>query len=176
MGAIYDDLFAGWRAAGGTMFNLFVDVAKSSEHGSWGLRRYIEDDNPRAKAVDAYQAAIPAWWEKGREGTFDQGAVFTGGPGADRLEGTSKPDILLGGEGDDVLVANGRSDRLHGGAGRDLAVLPGAISDYGFFDAGDSVAGLVIASAGEASYALVAVENVTFSDNPDDAFTLADLY
>ena len=176
MGELYQELLSGWRKAGGTMFNLFVDVASSSEHGSWGMRRFIEDENPRATAVEAYHAETPAWWEAGREGTFDHGDLFIGGEGADRLEGTSKPDILIGGLGDDILVANGRSDRLHGGKGRDLAMLPGSITDYTFFDATETVKGLVIASAGAKSFTLAAIEEVAFSDAPDATFALADFY
>ena len=176
MGELYQELLAGWRRAGGTMFNLFVDVASSSEHGSWGMRRFIEDENPRATAIEAYHAETPAWWEEGREGTFDHGDLFTGSDGPDRLEGTSKPDILIGGLGDDILIANGRSDRLHGGEGRDLAILPGSISDYTFFDASETVNGLVVASAGATSFTLAAIEDVGFTDTPDATFALADFY
>jgi Ca2+-binding RTX toxin-like protein len=42
-----------------------------------------------------------------------------GGPGNDRLVGTSGPDNLNGGSGNDVLLGLGGSDNLNGGSGND---------------------------------------------------------
>ncbi len=55
MGALYQELIAGWFERGGQMFNIFVDVSKPSKWGSWGALRYLSDSNPRWDAVVAAQ-------------------------------------------------------------------------------------------------------------------------
>lgn len=51
MGALYDELLAGWAALTDAPFNAYVDVAKPSKWGSWGALRHLEDDNPRWRAL-----------------------------------------------------------------------------------------------------------------------------
>ncbi|TPE49744.1 hypothetical protein [Amaricoccus solimangrovi] len=63
MGDLYAKLLAGWRAAGGTLFTAFVDVAGPSRWGSWGALRHLDDDTPRWQALRAFNAANPAWWD-----------------------------------------------------------------------------------------------------------------
>lgn len=132
MGAIYTDLLAAWQAAGGKLFNAFVDIGKPSKYGSWGNLRHLDDTTPRWEALMAFNRDTPGDWEMRAPDAFQQGVIRQGGAGGDRLEGTSEEDVLLGFGGDDVLIAGGRGDFLHGGAGRDTAVLPGAYADYGF--------------------------------------------
>lgn len=64
MGLLYGDLLRGWRAAGGTLFNAFVDVAPPSKWGSWGALRYLGDATPRWDALLRFNGATPAWWEE----------------------------------------------------------------------------------------------------------------
>lgn len=51
MGALYNALFAEWRAAGGGMFNAYADVYVPTKWGSWGALRHLDDDNPRWDAL-----------------------------------------------------------------------------------------------------------------------------
>ena len=55
-------------------------------------------------------------------------ATKTGGPGSDRLRGTSSADVLkgkggddvlIGRQGDDILIGGRGDDKLNGGPGRD---------------------------------------------------------
>lgn len=62
MGALYAELLDGWRAAGGTLFNAFVDVYAPNKWGSWGALRHLDDDNPRWRALMAFNRGNPAWW------------------------------------------------------------------------------------------------------------------
>ncbi|MCK0149801.1 DUF4214 domain-containing protein [Marivita sp. S6314] len=60
MGHLYEELLAGWEAAGGTLFNAFVDVARPSQWGSWGSLRHLEDDTGRHRAIDDFIDRHPA--------------------------------------------------------------------------------------------------------------------
>ena len=55
MGALYTELINGWHAAGGKLFNVFVDTRNPNKWGSWGALRYLSDDNPRWRAIQAFQ-------------------------------------------------------------------------------------------------------------------------
>ena len=66
MGDLYRDLLTGWRAAGGTLFNAFVEVAAPGKWGSWGALRHLSDDNPRWQALDRFNRTTEAWWEDRR--------------------------------------------------------------------------------------------------------------
>ncbi|WP_312530426.1 hypothetical protein [Paracoccus sp. (in: a-proteobacteria)] len=67
MGQLYSELLAGWKAAGGTMFNAFVDIGRHSKFGSWGNLRHIDDDLARWDALLAFNRDTPAWWSDPRE-------------------------------------------------------------------------------------------------------------
>jgi hypothetical protein len=60
MGQLYDELLDGWTDAGGTLFNAFVDVARSSKWGSWGNMRHLLDENPRSQALEEFAAEYEA--------------------------------------------------------------------------------------------------------------------
>lgn len=60
MGQLYSELLAGWEAAGGTLFNAFVDVSEPNKWGSWGSMRHLEDSTPRHDAVVAFMQDHPA--------------------------------------------------------------------------------------------------------------------
>ena len=171
MGAMYKTLLEGWKNAGGTVFNQFVDVSAASKWGSWGALRHLKDQNPRFDALAAFNAETPAWWETRKPDTFLQGVTKIAAAGEDRLEGTAKADILIGGDGDDLLMGAGGSDRLHGGAGKDEAVLPGRSSDYAFHREGE----LLTATAGRAVTTIYAVETLLFADEPDKRLETAEI-
>ncbi len=60
MGQLYTELLAGWEAAGGTLFNAFVDVSEPSQWGSWGSLRHLQDSTARHDAVVAFMDSHPA--------------------------------------------------------------------------------------------------------------------
>ncbi|MEX3315949.1 hypothetical protein [Sulfitobacter sp. PS-8MA] len=55
MGALYDDLLAGWKAVGGQLFTHYADVYAPTKWGSWGARRYLSDDNPRWRSLVTWE-------------------------------------------------------------------------------------------------------------------------
>ena len=171
MGALYDQLLSGWVAAGGTLFNAFVDVSPPSQFGSWGAKRYLEDKNPRSVSLARFNSNVQAWWEDRSIGSFDHGAVFPGTDGADRLEGTAARDVMIAARGDDVVLVNGPMDRIHGGEGRDKVILPGQRADYEFSRDG---ARLVAKSAIHGA-TMVSVEILEFAGEAGQVLTVEDL-
>lgn len=63
MGEAYSELLAGWRDAGGTLFNAFVDVGRHSKWGSWGSLEHVDDRSARWDALVDFNQANPGWWE-----------------------------------------------------------------------------------------------------------------
>ncbi|WP_121633036.1 calcium-binding protein [Tropicibacter alexandrii] len=171
MAKLYEILLAGWEAAGGTLFNAFVDVAPASKWGSWGAKRYLEDQNPRWDMLMAYNAAGPNDWETRDPAAFANGITRVAGVGNQRLQGTSAEDVLVGGSGNDTLVSAGGADVLAGGPGVDRAVLPGAREDYAF----DTVEGRLLATGPDGGVILSDIEEVVFDDAPSVAVAVADL-
>jgi hypothetical protein len=53
MGALYADLLDGWAALTPGAFNVFTDVQAASKWGSWGVKRWPGDDNPRWRAIES---------------------------------------------------------------------------------------------------------------------------
>ncbi|MDZ4093624.1 MAG: hypothetical protein U1D35_01785, partial [Paracoccaceae bacterium] len=51
MGALYQQLLAGWAGLTDAPFNAFVDVYAPTKWGSWGALRHLGDDNPRWQAL-----------------------------------------------------------------------------------------------------------------------------
>lgn len=167
MAAIHADLLDGWRAAGGTLFNAFVDVSAPTNFGSWGALRHLDDANPRWATLMDYNATAGTGWAVREDGAFAQGQYVTGTSADDRLEGTSESDVMLAGPGDDVLILT-RGDRAHGGPGQDRAVLPGLASDYALVAQGD----LRILNSLTVPTRLVAVEAVEFTGEPGVLYAL----
>ncbi len=129
MAALYDELLAGWSAAGGHLFNAFVDVAAPGRWGSWGALRHLDDATSRWDALMAYNATGPQDWEDRDPAAFADG-VLARTETAGRVSGTAQEDILIGGPGDDTFVTAGGDDHVNGGPGRDRAILPGLEADY----------------------------------------------
>jgi hypothetical protein len=171
MGALYDELLSGWRAAGGTLFNAFVDVAKPSKWGSWGALRHLDDATPRWQALMQANAEAPSWDDPRPPGTFLHGAYLRAGDSGERIEGTAKSDIMIGGAGDDVFVSPGGDDLIHGGGGRDLVILPGMRAEYGFGREGARV--ILQGLAGTVT--LTDIEAVEFADTAGTPVALRDL-
>ncbi|QHQ34093.1 calcium-binding protein [Algicella marina] len=172
MAELYEILLEGWQAAGGGLFNAFVDVSDPSQYGSWGALRYLEDDNPRWDVLNDFNNNVAAWWEDRSADTFDQGVFINGTDGNDAIGGTAEEDILLGGRGNDVLSGYGGEDRLHGGMGNDTAWLIGSYEDYTF----TSDNGTVIATHSSGRTFLTDIENVVFEENPDVAYAANSLF
>ncbi|ETW12277.1 hypothetical protein ATO8_12031 [Roseivivax marinus] len=164
MAALYQEALDGWLAAGGRLFNAFVDVAPPSKWGSWGALRHLDDANPRWDVLMAHNASAPVDWQPRAADAFDGGMLRAADEGGETLTGRAGPDILLGGPGDDVLRGGGGDDRLHGGLGRDRAVLPGARPDWRFDEDGPRL----VATRGDETVVLFAVEEMIFADAPDD--------
>lgn len=171
MGAIYSDLLSAWKAAGGTLFNAFVDVAKPSQYGSWGALRYLEDDNPRWGALMDFNAKTPAWWEVREATTFLGGRILLGDVEANELVGTAFADVLAGLDGDDVLMPVGGADRLNGGGGFDAVLLPGVPGDYRF----SRIEGGLRVTSAQVDAELREIEMLWFETDEELAIMVADL-
>lgn len=126
---LYQQMFDGWSASGGQMFNAFLDVANPSRFGSWGHLRHLDDMNDRWQAV-ADENLRPSALDEARGATdFAHGVqVFD----ASTAAGTPFADLLVGTDGDDVFTPNGGNDLIHGSTGFDQVLLTGAIADYDF--------------------------------------------
>ncbi|EPX82428.1 hypothetical protein [Salipiger mucosus] len=171
MAKLYESLLTGWVAAGGTLFNAFVDVSGATKWGSWGALRHLDDANPRWDMLMAYNASAPTDWDPRPEGTFAEGEIVEGTRRGDRLEGTPEEDVLLGGPGDDVLSGAGGADRLHGGAGTDTAILPGTREGYSFARRD----GRLIATREGIEVWLTEIERIAFEDGSEAAIETAGL-
>ena len=55
MGALYTALISDFQATGGALFTHYSDVAVPGKWGSWGVLRYLGDDNPRWRALEAFK-------------------------------------------------------------------------------------------------------------------------
>jgi len=170
MAKLYEILLGGWAAAGGTLFNAFVDVAPATQWGSWGALRHLDDANPRWDMLMAYNASGPQWDTRGEE-VFANGVVVIEGAGQQRLEGTAEEDYLVAGAGDDTIFTGGGADVVHGGAGRDTAVLPGTQDMYRFEMDGD----IVLARDARGEVRLLSIETLQFEDAPSDRIETAQL-
>ncbi len=171
MSGLYRDLLIGWKAAGGTIFNAFVDVSFPSQYGSWGALRHLQDDNPRWTALMNFNAGNEAWWEARDPNAFTGGRVLYGSAETDELNGTPKADLMDGAGGDDVFIPGGGIDKLIGGDGFDAVLLAGGPADYGFRrDEGHLI---ILGESGEVH--LDGVEMLWFEAEEDLAIMTEDL-
>jgi Ca2+-binding RTX toxin-like protein len=119
MQQIYQNLLEGWKAAGGTLFNHFVDVSRSTKYGSWGaLENLQQSTSPKYAALTDFLNKYERWWSESdtttRIGLFQRGTAAN-----DLINGSDQNDILLGSAGDDTINGGAGNDSLHGGAGND---------------------------------------------------------
>ena len=172
MGELYQALLKGWHEAGGTFFNAYVDLGRPGKWGSWGVQRYLEDENPRHTVLTRYNRDNPASWETRAPGVFLHGDIIRGTDKPDTLSGTSKRDIFLAGKGDDVIHARGLGDRVHGGAGRDRVILPLPRNAYRFSREG----GRVIAIAADQRVSLFSIEEITFDQGGGETVQMSAVF
>lgn len=60
---LYTEVFNGWKQAGGTLFNHFVDINQPSKWGSWGALDYVtQETSPKYKALLDFMNKNPKWW------------------------------------------------------------------------------------------------------------------
>jgi hypothetical protein len=136
MGELYAKNAAAFRAAGGTMFNAFVDVSSNSKHGFWGALESIYDTG--SARWDALVAAneTGADWANRNASAFTNGVLIQGTAGNDARSGSAGGDRILGKDGDDRINGLDGSDILSGGNGKDW-MSGGAGSDEMAGGAGD---------------------------------------
>ncbi|MFM7428125.1 MAG: calcium-binding protein [Elainella sp.] len=120
MQQLYQELLNGWKAAGGELFNHFVDVNQPSRYGSWGaLENLTQTTSPKYAALMNFIQQNDRWWTESdtqrKLGLYRRGTAAN-----DTLNGGNDDDILLGGEGNDIINGSVGNDRLHGEAGTDL--------------------------------------------------------
>ena len=147
MADLYQQLLDGWKDAGGTLFNHFVDIAKPSKWGSWGMMESLyQTDAPKYRALQAFMSANPRWWAEPELGTAPPEPPRT--PDPLNLEGTDSNDRLIGGDGNDTLMGGAGSDtleghdggdRLDGGTGADELIGGNGNDTYRVDQAGDRI-------------------------------------
>lgn len=130
MGALYAQLWDGWRDIGQGPFMQFTEVNAPSRWGSWGILSHLGDRNPRASYVMKRQAEGGSWW--GEEGgpQYLQGRIAYGSESTDQMPGTDEEDYLIGLGGDDSFIASPGRDGINGGEGTDTYILPDAQDGY----------------------------------------------
>jgi hypothetical protein len=161
--SLYEQVIEGWQAAGGTLFNAFVDVGAPSKWGSWGGLRHLGDDNPRWQALHSANANLPTSWEARDPAVFQQLRSQAGSDRDDLLTGSTGPDLMIAHNGNDWLISNGGGDRLHGGDGVDTAVLPGAATDYQLNWTNGPRGRFLIAESERATIYMHAIEQLEFA-------------
>jgi Ca2+-binding RTX toxin-like protein len=138
MADLYQQVFEGWKAAGGTLFSHFVDVGRPSKWGSWGALSHLEDSTPRWNAITDFNQTHTGWWETRHSTTFSNGLLLEGDETDNSLTGAGEEDYLAGHEGDDTLYGGERNDGLNGGSGND-SLLGGAGNDLLVGETGDDI-------------------------------------
>lgn len=121
MGTLYRELLSGWREAGGTLFNAFVDIGAHGQFGSWGALQHIDDDSARWDELLEFNENNPAWWEDRDENAFigDRETIDEGGSNDRIIYGTNGSDTLIGTANDDHIDGLSGNDSLRGMAGND---------------------------------------------------------
>ena len=164
MASIYRELLSGWKKAGGTLFNAFVDVSAPSQYGSWGTLRHLDDQNLRHDVLMDFNKNTPAWWGQRAADAFTHGSYLQGTDAGDEIRGTGKGDVMLGKAGNDRFYAKGLGDLIHGGEGSDTVMFPSSQKDYEI----RRKSGILYVQNQSVSAQVFAVESFVFADNPDD--------
>jgi hypothetical protein len=160
MADLYEEMWSAWSQVGDGPFMQYGAVEAASRSGSWGLREWIGDENPRAVALDTLNASETPWWDAEADEAYGQGVTERGTDGNDVLAGTRAEDTLIGGMGDDILIGGLGDDRIHGGKGSDVLVLNGNATDYNMAFDGDAL--MLIGADG--ADRVVVVEFFAFED------------
>ncbi|SIS53408.1 hypothetical protein SAMN05421759_101261 [Roseivivax lentus] len=164
MGELYDRLLSGWTAAGGRLFNAFVDVAVPSKFGIWGALPHLSAETPRWDALLRYNDTAPRP-DTRPVAVFANGALAAGTEDDDEIAGSPEEDVILAGPGDDLIRSGGGADMIHGGAGNDTVILPGARQDYVM---SEDAEGRTLLRAGWRVVRLTEVEALGFDATPGD--------
>lgn len=130
MADLYRASWASWTRVGQGPFMQFTDMSTPSKWGSWGLRRVLNEDVPRAAVLDRRNARTNPWWEAQGGVHYQQGVTRIGDASGNRLRGTDAEDYLLGRGGDDILLPGQGNDGIHGGPGTDRVSLQGQARQY----------------------------------------------
>ena len=130
MGALYAQLWDGWREIGDGPFMQFVEMGAPSRWGSWGLLAHPGDRTQRSAFILERQAEGGSWWGEGGGPQYLHGITAAGGEGDDRMEGTDEEDFLAGRGGNDSFIASPGADGISGGEGEDVYILPGPEAQY----------------------------------------------
>ncbi|PSB14681.1 hypothetical protein C7B61_02030 [filamentous cyanobacterium CCP1] len=116
---LYQRLLDGWKQSGGTLFNHFVGVSRSSKWGSWGaLENLNQTTSPKYGALMDFIGKNDRWWTEPSSG-IKLGLHQRGTAAADTLRGNQDGDLLIGNAGNDSLYGAAGNDSLHGGANDD---------------------------------------------------------
>ena len=167
MDALYQDTFETWRAAGGGLFNAFVDIYSPAKWGSWGHLRHLDDDTGRWDVLlhDNQRASN---YEASRD-SFDFAQGVYSNLNTPEVTGTELDDILVGSTSDELFIPTMGNDMMHGGGGFDQLLLSGKVSDYTFHVDGERVR----AESDEQNLWFADIDYVVFPEeglaiNPDD--------
>ncbi|MBI4779825.1 MAG: cellulose-binding protein [Oscillatoriophycideae cyanobacterium NC_groundwater_1537_Pr4_S-0.65um_50_18] len=95
MGQLYKQLLEGWKQAGGTLFNHFVDVYASGKWGSWGaLEKVDQVSSAKYDALMNFINTHDRWWNEPISAT-QVGSFQRGTAESNTLNGTNNNDTLL---------------------------------------------------------------------------------
>lgn len=160
MGALYAQLWDGWREIGEGPFMQFTETGAPSRWGSWGILSHLGDRNPRADFILKRQAEGGSWWGEGGGPQYLQGRTESGSESPDQMTGTAEEDFLSGRGGDDTFIASPGQDGINGGEGSDTYTLPEPADRY---TVTPEAAGYRVTGPQGSAY-LVQMEQITFGD------------
>lgn len=160
MGALYAQLWDGWREIGEGPFMQFNETGAPSRWGSWGILSHAGDRNPRADFILKRQAEGGSWWGEGGGPQYLQGRTESGSESPDQMTGTAEEDFFSGLGGDDTFIATPGQDGINGGEGSDTYALPEPADRYAVTPEGT---GYRVTGPQGSAY-LVQMEQITFGD------------
>jgi hypothetical protein len=131
MEALYIDLMAGWKNAGGRLFNAFGDIGTPSRFGAWSSLRHLDDDTGRWNILLAANRRADDYDRDRAPSAFLHGTTILSSSAA-TLTGTAHDDLLIGSDADEVFTPGPGQDRVNGQGGFDQLLLPARFKDVRF--------------------------------------------
>lgn len=120
MGQLYLKNIEAFVAAGGKLYNSFVDVGYPSKYGFWGaLESIYQDGSARWDAITGYNATHAGDMTGRNPDAFADGTFRLGTAAAENVRGTAGGDALVGMGGNDFMYGLAGSDSMHGSDGAD---------------------------------------------------------